>query len=106
MIASQSSAETMPTEPSTATMPTEPTPARQSKDRGWRRRHEEAVIQAEVRRLARALAPYGVLHHDTLERFVGAQHWHTGGFDDALSAAVRAGEIKRLGCGYYRCEPR
>ena len=103
MTASRSSPETVRTEPSTATMPTR---ARQRRDQGWRRRHEEAVIQAEVRRLARALAPYGVLHHDTLERFVGAQHWHTGGFDDALSAAVRAGKIKRLGCGYYRCERR
>ncbi|HET6867941.1 MAG TPA: hypothetical protein VFH80_18655 [Solirubrobacteraceae bacterium] len=33
-----------------------------------RRRHEDAVIQAEVRRLARALAPYRVLQEDTLRR--------------------------------------
>jgi len=71
-------------------------------DRDARRRHEEAVIQAEVRRLARALAPYGVLHRNALERLVGAQRWHTGGFDDALAAAVRSGEIRRLSFGYYR----
>jgi hypothetical protein len=93
-------------QPSTAAMRTEATPAQPSTDQGWRRRHEEAVVQAEVRRLARALAPYGVLHHDTLESFAGARHWHASGFDDALSAAVRAGAIRRLGCGYYRCEPR
>jgi hypothetical protein len=60
------------------------------------------VIQAEVRRLARALAPHGVLNRDALEQLVGARHWRAGGFDDALSAATRAGKIKRLGCGYYR----
>jgi hypothetical protein len=52
-----------------------------------------------------ARSPYGVLHHDTLERVAGAQHWHSG-FHDALSAAVRASEIKRLGCGYYRRDLR
>jgi hypothetical protein len=76
--------------------------ARQGHDRDDRRRHEEVIIQAEVRRLARALAPYGVLHRDALERLVGAQRWHAGGFDDALAAAVRAGEIRRLSFGYYR----
>jgi hypothetical protein len=92
-------------QPTTARAWTEAAVSHHGGDRGWRRRHEEAVIQAEIRRLARALAPYGVLHHDTLEQFAGAQHWHSG-FDDALSAAVRAGEIKRLGCGYYRRDPR
>jgi len=37
-----------------------------------RRRHENAVIQAEVRRLARALAPYRALQADTLRRTAGA----------------------------------
>jgi len=93
-------------QPASATEATGSAMARQRRDLRTRRRHEEAVMQSEVRRLARALAPYGVLHHDALQRFVGAQHWHAGGFDDALSAAVRAGAIKRLGCGYYRSEPR
>lgn len=65
-------------------------------------RHEEAVIQAEARRLARALRPYGVLPRDTLERVAGASRWHDGGFDRALSAAVRAGEIEPLPAGFYR----
>lgn len=38
----------------------------------YRRRHENAVIQAEVRRLARALAPHRVLQEDTLRRAAGA----------------------------------
>jgi hypothetical protein len=68
-----------------------------------RRRHEDAVIQAEVRRLARALAPYRVLQKDALRRTAGADSWHDGGFDRALSAAVEAGKIKRLAEGFYAC---
>jgi hypothetical protein len=48
-----------------------------------RRRHENAVIQAEVRRLARALAPSRVLPADTLRRTAGADSWHHVGFDIA-----------------------
>ncbi len=66
-----------------------------------RRRHEDAVIQAEVRRLARALAPYRVLQKDALRRTAGADSWHDGGFDRALDAAVEAGKIKRLPAGFY-----
>ena len=50
-------------------------PSRPSKDgerSRQRRRHENAVIQAEVRRLARALAPYRALQADTLRRTAGA----------------------------------
>jgi|GEM_PF-7102950 len=65
-------------------------------------RHEQAVIQAEARRLARALAPYRVLPRQTLERVAGASRWHDGGFDSALAAAVRAGEIEELPSGFYR----
>lgn len=66
------------------------------------RRHDSAVIQAEVRRLARALRPYGVLHRDALERSVGAERWREGGFDSALWAAVRSGAIEPLPAGFYR----
>ena len=66
-----------------------------------RRRHEDAVIQAEVRRLARALAPYRVLQKDALRRTAGADSWHDGGFDRALDVAVEVGTIKRLPAGFY-----
>jgi hypothetical protein len=59
------------------------------------------VIQAEVRRLARALAPYRVLKRDTLRRAAGADAWHEGGFERALSAAVEEGRIKRLSDELY-----
>ena len=65
------------------------------------RRHEDAVIQAEIRRLARALAPYRVLQKETLRRTAGADAWHDGGFDRALSAAVDTGQIKRLPADFY-----
>lgn len=65
-------------------------------------RHDEAVIRAEARRLARSLRQYGVLPKETLERVAGARRWHDGGFDRALSAAVRAGEIEELPNGFVR----
>ena len=68
-----------------------------------RRRHEDALIQAEVRRLARALAPYRVLQKDALRRTAGADSWHDDGFDRALSAAVETGTIKRLPADFYAC---
>ena len=48
-----------------------------------RRRHEDAVIQAEVRRLARALAPSRVLQTDTLRRAASADSWPGVGFESA-----------------------
>jgi hypothetical protein len=65
-------------------------------------RHEQAVIQAEMRRLARALAPYRILHRDALEREVRAQQWHEGGFDQALHEAVRSGLVDPLPGRFYR----
>ena len=67
-----------------------------------RRRHEQAVIQAEARRLAQALRPYRVLPRRTLQRVVGAERWHDGSFERALRAAVQAGEIEELPAGFYR----
>jgi hypothetical protein len=66
------------------------------------RRHDDAVVQAEVRRLARVLRPYGILHRDALEDAVGAARWHEGAFDSALAAAVRSGVVERLPGGFYR----
>ena len=67
-----------------------------------RQRHDEAVVQAEIRRLSRALRPYGVLRRDELEHEVGARSWHAGGFGEALDRAVRSGLVKRLPFGFYR----
>ena len=61
------------------------------------------MIQAEVRRLARALAPYRVLPRSTLRRTAGAESWQEGGFDRALEAAVEAGKIKQLPADFYAC---
>lgn len=43
--------------------------------RAGARRHDQAVIQAEVRRLARALRPYRVRQRDALKRNAGAAYW-------------------------------
>ena len=72
-----------------------------------RRRHDEAVVQAEVRRLARALRPFVVLHRAALAREARAERWHEGGFERALSAALSSGVIERLPADFYRrLEPR
>lgn len=73
-----------------------------ARGRSLARRHSEAVIQAEVRRLGRALRPYGVLHRNALERVAGAERWHEGSFDRALSRAVGSGAIERLPAGFLR----
>jgi hypothetical protein len=65
------------------------------------REHEEAVRRAEVKRLVHALAPYGVLHRDVLSREVAASNWHEPGFDRAIDAAVRQGQIEALPLGFY-----
>jgi len=64
-------------------------------------RHDEAVLRAEVKRLVHALAPYGVLQRDVLRREAGAGNWHEPGFDRALDAAVKHGQIEALPLGFY-----
>lgn len=71
-------------------------------DRGRISRHEQAVIQAEMRRLARALRPYRILHRTALKQAAGAEKWHDVGFDRALRAAVRAGAVEPLPGEFYR----
>ena len=68
-------------------------------------RHDVAVIQAEVRRLQRALRPFGVLRRDALERASGASDWRQGGYDAALAAAVKCGAIEQRPFGFYRERP-
>lgn len=48
-------------------------------------RHDEAVLQAEVKRLVRALAPYGVLRRDVLRRDTSALGTGTNGGSSARS---------------------
>jgi hypothetical protein len=64
--------------------------------------HDDAVLQAEVRRLVHALCPFGVLRRDALKREACSASWHEGGFERALEAAIRAGRIERLPFEFYR----
>jgi len=64
--------------------------------------HQDAVSQAEIRRLLRALAPFGILSRDALEQECHAGTWHDGGFTAALRAAISAGLIVELPGGFYR----
>ncbi len=65
------------------------------------RRHEEAVIQAEVRRLVHAIRPFGILRRDFLARESGAERW-AGGFERALQASVEQGRLEARPFGFYR----
>ena len=64
------------------------------------RRHEQAVIEAEVRDLTRAIRPYGVLRHDALAHVAGAARWR-GNFDRALQVAVEEGRLDARPLGFY-----
>lgn len=63
---------------------------------------EDLIVQAEARRLLRALAPFEILSREALARECHASCWHDGGFAAALRAAVAAGLIEELPCGFYR----
>lgn len=65
------------------------------------RRHEQAVIQAEVRRLASAIRPFGVLNRQTLAHMAGAEHWREGSLPRALDAAVDEGVLEERAFGFY-----
>jgi hypothetical protein len=60
-----------------------------------------AIIEAEVRDIVRALAPYGVLARDVIAERCRASAWQDGGFDEALDAAVAAGVVEELPDGFY-----
>jgi hypothetical protein len=64
--------------------------------------HEDAVVQAEARRLLHALAPFGILSREALELECGAWTWHDGGFTSALRAVISAGLVVELPGGFYR----
>jgi hypothetical protein len=62
---------------------------------------DRALLEAEVRRLAHAIAPFGVLRRDVLARECHASRWRDGDFEGALDAAVRDGRLRRLGVDFY-----
>lgn len=64
--------------------------------------HQDAVSQAEAKRVVRALAPFGILSREALEHECRAGTWHDGGFTAALRAAINAGLIVELPGGFYR----
>jgi len=74
---------------------------REALQRDGERRHDQAVIEAEVRRLVNGLGPFQILRRDALARAVGAEHWR-GGFGQALRAAVQEGRLEALPFDFYR----
>lgn len=66
------------------------------------RRHQQAILQAEVRRLLHAIGPYRVLSRDRLSQIAHAERWPERGIDGALRAAVDEGVLEPLPFGYYR----
>ncbi len=65
-------------------------------------KHEAAVTAVEARRLALALAPFGVLSRQALLEQAGAHHWRDGSFEQAIRAAAQAGAIEELPGQFYR----
>ena len=65
-----------------------------------RRRRRKVVLDAEVKLLLEALAPFGLLSREELIRRTDAGLWGRGSFDAALQAAVDRGAVKVLpdGC--------
>jgi hypothetical protein len=61
----------------------------------------EVLLKADVERICRTLAGYGVLSHDVLCREAGGDHWSYGRFQVALRQAVRHGRVTDLGQGLY-----
>jgi hypothetical protein len=65
----------------------------------WRRRRkrrDEAIQSAEVRRLVRVLRALGPLPRASLARISRANRWREGCFDVAVSKGVRSGQLRRL----------
>lgn len=71
------------------------------------RRHDDAIIDAEARRVALTLASYGgVLTSGALVELSGASRWSAGAFSLALARALELGLIRDLGLGFYASQPR
>jgi hypothetical protein len=65
-----------------------------------RRRHEAAVLDAQVRLSERELAPFGVLTREELADRADASLWHSGTFEGALRAGARRRLIRLLPGGF------
>jgi len=59
--------------------------------------HADRVSEAQIEDLARTLRSYGVLTRNGLRELCHGDHWGLGGFELALSTAVRRGVIAHLG---------
>ena len=63
---------------------------------------EQAITEAEVRHLCRALAPFGTLSRKQLAAVAGADRWRAGSFEAALDTAVASGAIRALPLDFYQ----
>ena len=64
-------------------------------------RDDDALMDADVDRICRALSSYGVLPRQRLATEVDAGEWPSGRFGNALAEAVRRGRVVDLGEGFY-----
>ncbi|HEY3728157.1 MAG TPA: hypothetical protein VGL51_13335 [Solirubrobacteraceae bacterium] len=80
-------------------------PSDRSRSASDPQQHDDAVLQAEARRVVHALRPFGILRKDALKRAACPTTWHEGGFDSALHAAIAAGKIEPLPFDFYRLSP-
>jgi predicted AAA+ superfamily ATPase len=64
--------------------------------RSWRSRHEELVLDAELRRLVRELYTIGPMPRSMLARSCHAYRWREGSFDEAVQEGIRRGVLARL----------
>jgi len=58
-------------------------------------------LEHEVEAITRAIADRGPVERRELARLVGARFWGPGRFGSALGAAVRSGDVRRVGRGRY-----
>jgi hypothetical protein len=64
-------------------------------ERVWpSRRHDDVVMDAEVRLLAQTLEPFGMLSREELARRTDAHAWGAGTFEEALRQAVARGVVR------------
>jgi len=76
----------------------DPMPGAGGMARGSRR--EDAVLDAEVRRIFRELRYLGPMRRDVLARRCNAAEWKRGSFEDAVRQGVRRGHLRVLPLGF------
>jgi len=65
-----------------------------------RERHRRAVLDAEARRLRRALVWSGPLSREVLAERCATRRWREGSLDEALRHGVSCGALRLLPLGY------